>query len=84
MLDNTYSSIGYGTTGFNHWILQKYGIQGSIMEFSDHVWSERLHTSEALSVAVNMYLNQIIQQLNDEYKKVSPTIDNSDWHPAKG
>jgi hypothetical protein len=80
-----YASIGYMTGTFNSYFYTNYGIQTSTMEFSDHVWTSALHTSIALSVAVNMYLNQIIQQLNDVYKSNTATgIPASDNFPAKG
>lgn len=80
-----YASVGYMTGTFNSWIYTTYNVQASTMEFSDHVWTSALHTSVALSVAVNMYLNQILQQLNDEYKNVTPIdIPSSDYYPAKG
>lgn len=84
-LGSGYASIGYMTGTFNSYFYDNYGIQTSTMEFSDHVWTSDLHTSVALSVAVNMYLNQIIQQLNDVYKSNPATgIPAADDYPAKG
>jgi hypothetical protein len=80
-----YASVGYMTNTFNSWIYTTYNVQASTMEFSDHVWTSALHTSTALSVAVNMYLNQIVQQLNDEYKNTTPTdIPAAEYYPAMG
>lgn len=80
-----YASVGYMTGTFNSWIYTTYNVQASTMEFSDHVWTSGLHTSIALSVAVNMYLNQIVQQLNDEYKNTTPTdIPAADYYPTRG
>ena len=79
------ASIGYLDGIFHSWIYDHYNVEASTMEFSDHVWTAGLHTSTALSVAVNMYINQIVQQLNDKYKDVTPTdIPSSDYYPAKG
>lgn len=80
-----YASVGYMTGTFNSYFYENYDIQTSTMEFSDHTWTADLHTSVALSVAVNMYLNQIIQQLNDEYKHNTETgIPAGEMFPAKG
>ena len=84
-LGGGYASVGYMTNTFNSYFYANYNIQASTMEFSDHTWTPELHTSVALSVAVNMYLNQIIQQLNDEYNHNSETgIPAGDMYPAKG
>lgn len=84
-LGGGFASVGYMTNTFNSYFYANYNIQASTMEFSDHTWTPELHTSVALSVAVNMYLNQIIQQLNDEYNHNSETgIPAGDNYPAKG
>lgn len=76
-----YASVGILTGCFHDWCLSRYGVQAGTMEFSDHVWSEDdstnypkpLHTSAALSVAVNMYLNHILQQVYDGYRVIGET-----------
>lgn len=76
-----YASVGILTGCFHDWCLNRYGVQAGTMEFSDHVWSEDdstnypkpLHTSAAMSVAVNMYLNHILQQVYDGYRIIGET-----------
>lgn len=79
-----YASIGTMTGTFNSWIYSTYGIESTTMEFSDHVWTPDLHTSVAMSVAVNMYLNQFIQHICARFKSITPKVESSDIYPAKG
>lgn len=88
-----YASVGILNSGFHKWCLDRYGVQAGTMEFSDHVWSEDdstnypkpLHTSAAMSVAVNMYLNHILQQVYDGYKVISETnVPDADKLPTIG
>jgi hypothetical protein len=79
-----YASIGTMTGTFNSWIYSTYGIESTTMEFSDHVWTSELHTSVAMSVAVNMYLNQFIQHICARFKSITPKVESSDIYPAKG
>ena len=79
-----YASIGTMTGTFNSWIYSTYGIESTTMEFSDHVWTSELHTSVAMSVAVNMYLNQFVQHICAGFKSMTPKVDGSDIYPAKG
>ena len=79
-----YASIGTMTGTFNSWIYSTYGIESTTMEFSDHVWTTELHTSVAMSVAVNMYLNQFIQHICAGFKSITPKVESSDIYPAKG
>lgn len=81
---NDYASIGTMTGTFNSWIYSTYGIESTTMEFSDHVWTPELHTSVAMSVAVNMYLNQFVQHICARFKYITPKVDSSDIYPAKG
>ena len=84
ILDDGYASIGTMTGVFNSWIYSTYGIESTTMEFSDHVWTPELHTSVAMSVAVNMYLNQFIQHICARFKTITPNVENTDIYPAKG
>lgn len=60
---------------FRTWCWNRYGVPAGTLEHADHVWSEdgstsypkQLHTSAAMSVAVNNYLNHIIQQVFQGY-----------------
>ena len=79
-----YASIGTMTGTFNSWIYSTYGIESTTMEFSDHVWTPDLHTSIAMSVSVNMYLNQFIQHICARFKTITPKVENTDIYPAKG
>lgn len=79
-----YASIGTMTGTFNSWIYSTYGIESTTMEFSDHVWTPDLHTSVAMSVAVNMYLNQFIQHICARFKSITPKVESSDIYLAKG
>ena len=83
-LGDGYASIGTMTGVFNSWIYSSYGIESTTMEFSDHVWTPELHTSVAMSVAVNMYLNQIIQHICARFKSITPKVESTDIYPAKG
>lgn len=83
-LGNGYASIGTMTGTFNSWIYSTYGIESTTMEFSDHVWTSELHTSVAMSVAVNMYLNQFIQHICARFKTITPKVESVDIYPAKG
>lgn len=80
-----YASIGYLTGCFHDWIYSKYGIQSATMEFSDHTWTKELHTSIAQSVAVNMYLNHILQLISDKYKvNEEYYVLEKDYYPTIG
>lgn len=83
-LGDGYASIGTMTGVFNSWIYSTYGIESTTMEFSDHTWTQELHTSVAMSVAVNMYLNQIIQHICARFKTITPKVESTDIYPAKG
>lgn len=83
-LGNGYASIGTMTGTFNSWIYSTYGIESTTMEFADHVWTHELHTSVAMSVAVNMYLNQFIQHICARFKTITPKVNSTDIYPAKG
>lgn len=90
----SYASIGFTNGGFKKFCYDRYnGIATSNVEFSDHVWSDDdsttypkpLHTSAALSVAVNMYLNLILQQAYDGYNVIALTdVPSSDKHTTIG
>lgn len=84
ILDDNYASIGTMTGTFNSWIYSTYGIESTTMEFADHVWTSELHTSVAMSVAVNMYLNQFIQHICARFKTITPNVNSTDIYPAKG
>lgn len=88
-----YASVGILTEGFHAWCHSRYGVQAGTMEFSDHVWSDDdstnypkpLHTSAAMSVAVNMYLNHILQQVYDGYRVIGETnVPSTDKLPTIG
>lgn len=66
--DSTYASIGKMSNVFSSWCLYTFAVQSVTIEFSDHVWSQDINTSVAMSVAVNMYLNHIIGQICEVYK----------------
>lgn len=83
-LGDGYASIGTMTGVFSSWIYSTYGIESTTMEFADHVWTPELHTSVAMSVAVNMYLNQIIQHICSRFKTITPKVESVDIYPAKG
>ena len=83
-LGDGYASIGTMTGGFSSWIYSTYGIESTTMEFCDHVWTPELHTSVAMSVAVNMYLNQFIQHICAKFKTITPNVDSIDIYPARG
>ena len=54
-----------------------YGFASSIMELSDLRWGA-LHSAEAITMGVTMWLNFIVQQINDFYTPQSPIIDIPD------
>ena len=82
--DDGFASIGTMTGTFNSWIYSTYGIESTTMEFCDHVWTSELHTSVAMSVAVNMYLNQFTQHICARFKTITPKVNNTDIYPTKG
>ena len=84
ILDDNYASIGTMTGVFSSWIYSQYGIESTTVEFADHVWTPELHTSVAMSVAVNMFLNQFIQHICARFKTITPKVENTDIYPAKG
>ena len=84
ILGDGYASIGTMTGVFSSWIYSTYGIESTTMEFSDHVWTPELHTSVAMSVAVNMYLNQFVQHICARFKTITPKVESTDIYPAKG
>lgn len=84
ILGDGYASIGTMTGVFSSWIYSNYGIESTTMEFSDHVWTPELHTSVAMSVAVNMYLNQFVQHICARFKTITPKVESTDIYPAKG
>lgn len=63
------------TGAFRSWCYQRYGIPSATLEHTDHIWNDAgatsypypLHTSVAMSVAVNNYLNHILQQVFQGY-----------------
>lgn len=58
---------------------------GSISSIAGSGNVPKIQTSTAMSVAVNMYLNQILQQVYDCYKVVDKTtIPQSDYYQARG
>lgn len=83
-LGDGFASIGTMTGVFNSWIYSTYGIESTTMEFADHVWTHELHTSVAMSVAVNMYLNQFIQHICARFKTITPKVESVDIYPAEG
>lgn len=83
LFSNGTASIGIMTRTFNSWIYSKYGIESTTMELCDHVWTPELHTSVAMSVAVNMYLNQFVQHICARFKTITPKVESTDIYPAK-
>lgn len=69
------------TNNFDGWCWRTFGIPAGTVEHTDHVWNDagdanyptQLHTSAAMSVAVNTYLNHILQQVYQGYKADSST-----------
>lgn len=83
-LGGGYASVGLDGKSMCYVAVNKFGIPSFNFEFSDHTWSERLHTSEAMSVCINQHLNTIIQQVLDEYKTLVDEVPQSDYYNAKG
>jgi hypothetical protein len=60
---------------FRTWCWNRYGVPTGTLEHADHIWNDAgaanypypLHTSAAMSVAVNNYLNHILQQVYQGY-----------------
>ena len=67
----------------DYWYVH-YGFVGSIMELSDKRWGA-LHSSAAITMGVTMWLNYIIQQVNDFYipKKLIWDIPEEDYRESR-
>ena len=53
------------------------------MELSDFRWDTKKSTSSALTMGVTMWLNYIIQQVNDCYKTAGLDIPDEDYRESK-
>lgn len=60
-----------------------YGVQTATLELSDYHWDTALSTSAAITMGVTMWLNYIIQMVNDFYHSMFD-IPESDYRPSRG
>jgi hypothetical protein len=86
VVHNEGKDLGYRETSPNIFRMYWYkkGVQTFTAEFTDYIWDgEWLATSPVMSVAVSMYLNYLIQMMNDFYISMYD-VPNSDYHQTTG
>ena len=59
------------------------GVQTATLELSDYHWSNALSTSDAITMGVTMWLNYIIQMVNDGYV-IPEGIPEEDYRQSRG
>ena len=86
VVHNEGKDLGYRETSPNIFRMYWYkkGVQTFTAEFTDYIWDgNNLATSPVISVAVSMYLNYLIQMMNDFYISMYD-VPNSDYHQTAG
>lgn len=78
--------FGYRTSSctLNYYCYKVAGIPSSTLELSDYHWDSKKNTSKVITMGVTMWLNYIIQQVNDEYTNVGNDIPNDKYKKVKG
>lgn len=74
--------LNYAGLEVNYWA-STYKIPAACMELSDFRWDTKKSTSSALTMGVTMWLNYIIQQVNDCYKNAGLDIPDEDYRESK-
>jgi hypothetical protein len=78
--------IGYlaSTKILSAYLYNELGVQSSTLEFSDKHWDGfNKASSKEMTIGVTMWLNYIIQQLNDNYKPME-FISEADYKEVIG
>lgn len=68
---------------FRQYYYYNYGVQTATLELSDYHWDNALSTSLVISMGVTMWLNYIVQMVNDFYVLMSD-IPSEDYRPSRG
>jgi lambda repressor-like predicted transcriptional regulator len=68
---------------FRQYYYYNYGVQTATLELSDYHWDNALSTSRVISMGVTMWLNYIVQMVNDFYVLMSD-IPSADYRPSRG
>lgn len=68
---------------FRLYYYYKYGVQTATLELSDYHWDSALSTSKVITMGVTMWLNYIIQMVNDFYRSKSD-IPDEDYRESRG
>lgn len=78
--------FGYRTSSctLNYYCYKVLGIPSSTLELSDYHWDSKKNTSKVITMGVTMWLNYIIQQVNDEYKNMGNDIPSDKYKKVKG
>lgn len=68
---------------FRQWYYYMYGVQTATLELSDYHWDSHLSTSPVITMGVTMWLNYIIQMVNDYYRSKFD-IPDADYRESRG
>lgn len=68
---------------FRQYYYYQYGVQTATLELSDYHWDSTLSTSKVITMGVTMWLNYIIQMVNDFYHSMED-IPDEDYRQSKG
>lgn len=68
---------------FRQYYYYTMGVQTATLELSDYHWSNALSTSDAITMGVTMWLNYIIQMVNDGYV-IPEGIPEEDYRQSRG
>lgn len=79
--------LGYydiaGNPLFRQFYYYTYGVQTATLELSDYHWDSQLSTSPVITMGVTMWLNYIIQMVNDYYVSMYD-IPEEDYRESRG
>lgn len=81
-VDDQYLGYLEGWPGLLSNYFFKEGFTTSTMELSDYYWDSSLSTSTVITMGVTMFLNYIIQQINDFYISMYD-IPEEDYRPSR-
>ena len=82
-VDDQYLGYLNGYSGLlSNYFYRVHGMTTSTLELSDFHWDSARSTSAVITMGVTMWLNYIIQQVNDFYKTMFD-IPDDDYRPSK-
>lgn len=81
----TVEGVGYRntTSTLNYWCYNVLGIPSCTLEFSDWFWYNYRGTLVTQTIAFTMYMNYIVQMINDGYRSIAD-IDEEDYKEVRG